>query len=86
MEWKKRGENNWIKFGDLTKRSYIGARIDFVNNQWKAVVYVTNYNQSNILVLEESMFGTLSSANSFCNRNLRVMIVNIKDLIYTEEE
>lgn len=81
MPWIKRMDDTYVKFDELTKRSFIGARVEYVKNYtFLATVYVTNNNQSEVIVVGANSYTTLQSAKKYCDRMLKQIADKAKEM------
>lgn len=81
MPWIKRMDDTYIKFDELTKRSFIGARVEYVKNYtFLATVYLTNKNQSEVIVVGVNSYTTLQSAKKYCDTILKQIADKAKEM------
>ena len=81
MPWIKRIDDTYIKFDELTKRCFIGARVEYVKTYtFLATVYLTNKNQSEVIVIGANSYTTLKSAKKYCDTILKKMADKAKEM------
>lgn len=80
MKWVKRIDGVYIKFQDISKNAYLGAKIEFKEYVYLATVYVTNGNQSQVIKIDENSYSSLSQAKQFCDRVIKRIIDNVWEM------
>ena len=81
MKWIKRIDDVYIKFREISKKAYLGAKIEYIKNYtFLATIYITNENQSQLIKIADNSFSTLSGAKQYCDKCLKTICENIWEM------